>query len=264
LVRTVVVRATAPSGGGGAITGLDFPGSAAGGNVGPSPLLVWNAGLTGSVAPMARSPATYIWRALTREQPNDGYWVMIAWAPYSPDGNVDFTTTDKYVLFTPYIDQKWEIATSALDTPTNRALAPAVEFKWHTCVATVNGNVYTFWPDWDDNPSTVLTFTDTNAATPSNPSIQIGDASWHRRYEVMSGVLRGFQFYDAVLTAEQVDDEIAEPGSFRTPWYLNLNPTPDEDSIGVQDQSGNGNHPVWVPFPGQEPGIDDLPELWAA
>jgi hypothetical protein len=36
--------------------------------------------------------------------------------------------------------------------------------------------------------------------------------------------------------------ELRSPGSVRTPWYLNLNPTPTD----VTDKSGSGHHP-WFP-----------------
>jgi hypothetical protein len=75
-----------------------------------------------------------------------------------------------------------------------------------------------------------------------NPAIIIGDAPWDAGYEVYSGVLRGFQFYDTVLTPDEIQREIDNPGSVRTPWYLNLNPTPSD----ISDKSGNGHNPAWV------------------
>jgi len=78
----------------------------------------------------------------------------------------------------------------------------------------------------------------------------VGDNPWNPGAEVWSGVLRGFQFYDAQLTPSQIAQEIAAPGSARQPWYLNLNPTPTD----ISDKSGNGHHPSWVG--------NLLPTLW--
>ena len=76
----------------------------------------------------------------------------------------------------------------------------------------------------------------------TDPAIIIGDAPWNQGKEVPNAILRGYQFYDVVLTPAQIAQEIASPGAVRTPWYLNLNPTPSD----VADKSGNGHNPAWV------------------
>jgi hypothetical protein len=59
---------------------------------------------------------------------------------------------------------------------------------------------------------------------------------------VWDGILRGFQFYDAALTPNEIAREIASPGSVRTPWYLNVDPIPSD----ISDKSGRGHYPEWV------------------
>lgn len=88
-------------------------------------------------------------------------------------------------------------------------------------------------------------------ADPPAPGLVIGDAPWNPGQEVWDGVLRGFQFYDSSLTLKEIAKEVAAPGTVRMPWYLNLDPTPED----INDKSGNGNHPRWV---GHE-----RPSLWA-
>jgi hypothetical protein len=68
--------------------------------------------------------------------------------------------------------------------------------------------------------------------------------SWggYAGFEEYKGIIRGFQFYDTLLTTGNVASELATPGSIRTPWYLNLNPTPSD----VTDKSGNAHHGSWA------------------
>lgn len=103
---------------------------------------------------------------------------------------------------------------------------------------------------------------------PPTPGIVIGEAppndantaSWgdYSGREQFKGIIRGIQIYDARLgtaatpstsVLADVTSELATPGSVRTPWYLNLNPTPTD----VTDKSGSGNH---FSFPAS------LPSLW--
>jgi hypothetical protein len=77
--------------------------------------------------------------------------------------------------------------------------------------------------------------------------------SWggEARWEESNAILRGFQFYDAFLSTAEMQSRSAcdtdacvlavcasDPPC---PWYLNMNPTPDD----VTDKSGNGNDPGW-------------------
>lgn len=96
---------------------------------------------------------------------------------------------------------------------------------------------------------------------PPNPSIVIGEAppndantaSWgdYQGREQCKGILRGFQFYDkclgnqvlvpSVSDLNEIANELATPGSVRTPWYLCLNPTTTNTN-----STSSSNHP-WFP-----------------
>jgi hypothetical protein len=107
---------------------------------------------------------------------------------------------------------------------------------------------------------------------PPSPCISVGDCPWPylpgppptgEGQEVFFGFLRGFQFYDRLLTPAQIalvapletDEQVlaaCRDHGMATPWYLNMNPTPGD----ITDKSGRGNHPAWVG--------DERPTLWTA
>jgi hypothetical protein len=103
---------------------------------------------------------------------------------------------------------------------------------------------------------------------PTTPSIVVGEAppndantaSWgdYTGREQFKGIIRGIQMYDAlvgtnayvptVANLADISSELSSPGSVRTPWYLNLNPTPSD----VTDKSGSGHNPS---FPASQPSL---------
>jgi hypothetical protein len=118
-----------------------------------------------------------------------------------------------------------------------------VRDQWYTQVVTTTGGFkQTFYWNWPNKTTDVLSAQDNAKTLAPNPAIIIGDAPWNAGFENYSGVLRGFQFYDVVLTEAEIQQEIASPGSVRKPWYLNLNPTPTD----ISDKSGNNHNPAWV------------------
>jgi uncharacterized protein YjdB len=230
----------------GAISGLDFPGNVSYPSESPSIIFTWNQSRSGA-APFPAYPATYIWRAYPREQ-NPGatqsYWTFLFHSRYE---SFPFQGATEYYGMHPYPDQGngvnyWEISSHGGDT-----YQDAVVFnQWYTQVAVVyesGGREYhTYYWNWPNTTTDVVSADRSNKSAAPDPAIIIGDAPWNPGFENPNAVLRGFQFYDVALTPAQIAQEIAAPGSHRTPWYLNLNPTPND----ISDKSGNGHHPAWV------------------
>lgn len=191
--------------------------------------------------PFNAFPATYIWRAYPRQQ--QGYYTAFFWGNNGP---IDPSRT--YYGFHPYPDwtsssqQFWEIAAGGGDHVSHEHV---VYNRWYFQVAlcrVVNEKaLYDYYWDWPDR-SRVIRYEHEKVNDPPNPVLVVGDALWNPGNEVWNGLLRGFQFYDSALSLDDVAHEINSPGSVRNPWYLNLNPTPDD----ISDKSGNGHHPVWV------------------
>jgi hypothetical protein len=240
--------------GSGSLTGLDFPGNVNFPSPSPSSILTWNHVRSGTT-PMAAYPATYIWRVYPR--PNrDAYgsfWTFLFHARYQTS-EFNQSTTNQYYGMHPYPDpangvNKWEISLHGGDV----LGAPVVFNRWYTQVAVVyesGGNDHhSYYWNWPNTTTDVVTSSGSSQPVASDPAIIIGDAPWNQGKEIPNAILRGFQFYDVVLTPSQIAQEIASPGSVRTPWYLNLNPTPSD----VTDKSGNGHSPAWV-GPGR-PGV---------
>lgn len=238
---TVTVPAAA------AIFGLDFPGSAA----------VSTTMRFRFLNPLAIYPATYIWRAFPRQQ--DGFYTAFFWGNDDGQGNLNTFlwkagVADSYYGAHPYprgglssgTVHDWEIAIEQSD-PVNGLV---VKNQWYTQVFIAygdgSGKHHTFYWNWPNtDPSNIVTYdapTTWGNVNPPVPALTWGDAPWQPGEEVWKGILRGFQFYDVVLSPAQIAAEIANPGSVRKPWYLNLNPTPTD----ITDKSGNGHDPEWV------------------
>ena len=247
----------------GSQSGLDFPGNVDFPSPSPSAILTWNQARSGA-APMPAYPATYIWRAYPRRNNNffQSYWTFLFYARYETTWTQGEIPSHSYYGFHPWPDRetdlehKWEISAFGDDRTATAGSAgvPVVYDQWYQQVATaelIGGNeVYTYYFNWPNTTTDVIEWTHTQALPMvSDPAIIIGDAPWNQGKEIPNAILRGYQFYDVVLTAAQIAQEIATPGSVRTPWYLNLNPTPSD----VSDKSGNGHNPAWV-GPGR-PGL---------
>ena len=216
--------------------------------------------------PLAIYPATYIWRAYPRQQA--GYYTAFFWG--NDDGQGTEATFlwkggvgDTYYGAHPYprggfgdgTVHDWEIAVQQFD-PVNGLV---VKDQWYTQVFTAfgdgTGKHHTFYWNWPNtDASSIVTYTAPTTygnVNPPFPALTWGDAQWNPGNEVWNGVLRGFQFYDAALNPIEIAAEIANPGSVRTPWYLNLNPTPTD----ISDKSGRGHDPAWVG--------NERPSLWS-
>jgi len=230
------------------ITGLDFAGNTSFPSQTPNtPVLVWNNSILGGTAPFPVYPATYIWKAYPRPN-NDAYgsfWTMLFHAKWQTSSFDQ--SSDQYYGMHPYCefgtgDNYWEISSHGAD---EFAASPLITFnQWYTQVAVVwqaggtdHLRYYWNWP----STSSVIAVDRTQAAANTDPAIIIGDAPWNLGFEAPNAILRGHQFYDTNLSEANIAAEIASPGSFRTPWYLKMNPTPTD----VADESGNNNHPAW-------------------
>jgi hypothetical protein len=214
------------------IYGLDFPG---------------NAGVNKTMRfeftePLNAYPATYIWRAYPRQQAS--YYTAFFWGNNGP-----FYKTSTYYGFHPYPDWNssrlhfWEIAAPPGGDYLNES---NIDYdRWYTQVAICNqsGNkteIEFYW-DWPDTGK-VVKYEGVQYNDPSIPVLVFGDAPWNQGHEVWNGVLRGFQFYNTAMSLSEIEKEVASPAEELTPWYLNLNPTPED----IADKSGKGHHPSWV------------------
>ncbi|WP_175498354.1 Ig-like domain-containing protein [Desulfuromusa kysingii] len=214
------------------IYGLDFPGSAK----------VRNTMRFEFDKPLPAFPATYIWHLYPRQQKS--YYTAFFWG-----NNGAFFPSNTFYGFHPYPDWQsesqhfWEIAAPPGKDVTNDS--NVIYDRWYTQVAicwiSEASTIHEFYWDWPDM-SKVIRYSVDISPDPPAPVLAVGDAPWNPGHEVWNGVLRGFQFYDKVLTLSEIEQEIKTPGSVQLPWYLNLNPTPEN----IVDQSGSGHHPMWV------------------
>jgi hypothetical protein len=249
------------------VSGLDFPGSAAVSTtmrfefVNPQ-----NAGLP--IYGPGGNGVTYIWRAYPRRQA--GYYTAFFWG--NSDGNFFWGSpgqekSDTYYGAHPYpspapngTNHNWEISVHGEDIVNG-----AVQYdRWFTQVFQAwsdgSGKHHVFYWDWPNTDAAhtvradiVSSYGNTN---PPRPALVWGDAPWAPGNEVWNGILRGFQFYNARLSLNDIAQEIASPVSSAQAgaiWYLNLNPTPSD----ISDRSGKGHHPVWVGS--QRPGLYGAP-----
>ncbi len=214
------------------VRGLDFPGSA---------------GVVRTMrfefkSPLSAQPATYIWRAYPRQQAS--YYSAFFWGNRGA-----FFASRTYYGFHPYPDWSsayqhfWEIAAPpGIDLLSE---SHVIYDRWYIqvaiCRVAEGVATYDFYWDWPDKAKT-LHYVGEERSDPPAPVLAIGGAPWNPGQETWDGVLRGFQFYDSALTEEDIDREITSPGSVRRPWYLNINPAPDD----ISDKSGSGNNPSWV------------------
>jgi len=214
------------------ISGLDFPGSA---GVNKTMRFEFK-------KPLEAYPATYIWRVYPRQQKS--YYTAFFWG-----NNGAFYPSNTYYGFHPYPDWKtasqhfWEIASPPGGDFVNDS--HVVYDRWYIqvaiCRTTGSNTVQDFYWDWP-NTSKVVRHTGELYPDPPMPVLAVGDAPWNHGHEAWDGVLRGFQFYATALTPDEIEQELKTPDSAQTPWYLNLNPLPED----ISDKSGNGHNPEWV------------------
>lgn len=237
--------------------GLDFPGvAAAGGTV----RFRFN-------RPLAIYPATYIWRVKLRSQPNyytaffwgnDGpfQWDQVGFLRWKRPASNTYYGAHPYPFPAPNLVPRdevgpryWEIAVNGLDILGDSQ----VEYeRWHTQALRVWGNSsgkhHEFYWDLPDQSRVIRRVEPSSygEVLPPAPALTWGDAPWAPGKEVMYGVMRGIQIYQAALPMKDLLAEISAPLSTDigrgSVWYVNLDPTP----IDISDHSGAANDPEWV------------------
>jgi hypothetical protein len=136
-------------------------------------------------------------------------------------------------------------------------------FYSQACTVEATGDndlTITYYHDLSDITKKHSVALDNYRAAGSSQGLTYGGAPWNVEVECFSGVLRGIQNFEAVLTTGQLTamaacDTNAEALSAAssnslTHHYLNMNPTPAD----TDDASGSGNDPAWA--------TADLPALW--
>jgi hypothetical protein len=243
-----------------AISGLDFPGTAAEtmrfkfNNPQDNGLPIYGPSGNG---------VTYIWRVYPRQKA--GFYTTFFWG--NDDGQGDFCTfywvdscggADSYYGAHPYpnpppdgTEHDWEIATGADDFVNgvvvyNRWYTQALrvwadssgykhqEFYWDLPNIDASHMVtHTSNPDWDNT-------------NPPSPALTWGDAPWNPGNEVYDGIIRGIRIYSVLLSVSDMLSEALSPLSTSVGasgiWYLNMDPTPTD----ISDKSGKGHDPEWV------------------
>lgn len=236
------------------LTGLDFIGNVNYPSASPATGLLWRSGVS-AVAPPARQPMTYFQRVFPRDQMNaartlqtGGYYSGLFYAQWQTSWNPGNL---RYYGMHPYPDNGetapyyWEVSWSAADQYDTNPGSPAyglLEFeRWFDQVMIINGLNYKYYWDWP-NLDRLIEVTEDHTTEPSDPAIAVGFAPWAQEHECYSGVIRRQHFYTAAMTLQEVADHLATPGTFYDPWYINLDPTPDD----ISDKSGSNRHPAWL------------------
>lgn len=210
--------------------------------------------------PPTISPLTLVWKLYPIQQ--TGYYTTYFWGE---EGGAVITTWGYHGCH-PYpvggasgTVHNWEVASEGGDdiVDENGNDTTVAKGRWHTQAAIIrNSGTYELDIDfyWDLATSATrlinhVTISSPRNNLPSNPGLFFGDAPWSESNEMLSGIIRGIQVYDAALTLQQIQDRMdlssdsavvsADPGSL---WYTNLNPTPSD----ISDKSGNGNNPSWA------------------
>jgi hypothetical protein len=239
------------------VTGLDFPGTA-----GTSIRFRWtnpqNLGLP--IYGPSGQGVTYIWRAYPRQKAS--YYTTFFWANDDGSCNLNAWFWDNGSINTTYgahpypdpppngTEHYWEIAIEGQDVvnPTH-----IVYNRWYTQAFRVWGapgsvKHHEYYYDLPDT-SKVITYTTDRSSwgdkLPPGPALTFGDAPHNCGGETYSGILRGFQIYNTLLSTAEISQEIDTPFSSAKAgsiWYLNLNPTPSD----ISDKSGKGHQPAWV------------------
>jgi hypothetical protein len=242
-----------------AITGLDFPGSAA-----VSSTMRFKFANPQSNGLPIYGPngagVTYIWRAYPRQQA--GYYTAFFWG--NDDGQPNLNNflwkngaADSYYGAHPYPQNPpsgsthyWEISIEQQDFTNG-----VVQYnRWHTQALRVwsdsSGKHHEFYwdlPNTDASHRVVRNSPTTwGNVNPPAPALTWGDAPWNPGEEVWNGILRGIQIYATNLSVADIQSEVNSPLSTSAGaasiWYLNLNPTPTD----ISDKSGKGHNPAWV------------------
>ena len=220
---------------------------------------------------------TYLWKYKPIQQA--GFYTIMFWANDDGVGTIESTLewdglNGGYYGMHPYphdgsnplsgsgTQHRWEISIERIDVVD--ADDPVVKDVWYSQAVRAWGAAGVakqheyYWNLPDVTAANRVTRT-TQTATwgdnpPPFPALTFGDAPWQPSVERASGILRGWQIYNANLTNAQIlalgacetDAEVlaeaAVQGVSGSLWYLNMNPA---DAGDISDKSGNGNNPAW-------------------
>ena len=162
---------------------------------------------------------------------------------------------------------KWEMSNGIGGSPNDDlntdkgSSVNVVAGVWHTqaVVITNNGSnnmtgeFYLDLPNVD--PIDIISRTgDMTMADPASPAIYFGDAPWafqFDRNERCNCTLRNVRIFDAALSeADLIANADSDTLVGTTPqnfvWYHRADMSPDAAGDGIEDTSGNANHPEWV------------------
>lgn len=261
-------------------SGLDFPSNLPTPNPAASVRFLFTGSALIPIYGAGGAGVTYLWKYRPRQQ--SGYYTSFFWAnngefwwnngsPASYYGAHPYPHNGTSPLFDTGIHHRWEISVEGID-PIDRDDA-VVKGVWHSQAFRAWGGSgvkkqHEFYWNLPDLSANRVTYT-SNSATwgdnaPPSPALTWGDAPWRPCVERASGILRGWQIYNAPLTAEQIvalagcdtDEEVLAEASVQgvdgALWYLNMNPS---DASDISDKSGNGNDPAWF--------NNNRPDFWS-
>lgn len=261
---SATTRADSSPKNGGGLTGLAFPGYSDGNTI--------RFRFTGAaLQPMFDS--TYIWRAYPKAKTNwasvqgvpglTAYCTIFFWGndgafAWGSNNNLSYYGPEPYPNPNTSDNCQWEIAANSTDIVDG----DVIDYdRWYIqALRAYTSGADKFLEFYWDLPDTTKKVEsgalNPYGTAPPSPALTWGDAPWTDQApnggegrEMFYGYLRGIQTYDANLSLTDIANEIASPGSVRTPWYLNLNPTPSD----ISDKSGSGHNPAWVGA--ERPGI---------
>lgn len=217
-------------------------------------------------------PATYLWKIKHVQQ--NGYFTTFFWGPNGAFGGYGYYGLHPYPDAPPNgSSHKYEISADGDDYVTGSPAITTGAWVNQAAVVSESGGHLTirFYYNVDTLSYIEETFLGyassfpaTNSTYPSGPSdglspvLVFGGAPWNTGNECLSGDLRGIQAYNSILSeanisaasAKDYDSEVLALSL--SPWYLNMNPTPDD----ITDKSGNGRNPTW--------STANRPTLWTA
>src|SRR3990167_8940055 len=213
---------------------------------------------------------TYLWKYRPRQQ--TGYYTCFFLGNDDGAGSPDTFTWDSgqggsYYGAHPFpadgtgfdTNHLWEIAVENTDETDTE---PVVKDVWYSQAVRAWGapgvakqhEYYWNLPELVTAKVTYTTISTTwGDSGPPAPALTFADAPWNPSAERASGVMRGWQIYNSLLTTAQINileaqetdaDVLAAIIANSVPglWYLNMNPVDVND---ISDKSGAGHHPTW-------------------
>lgn len=253
-----------------ALSGLDFPSNLGAASNSDSVRFRFTGSALVPIYGTSGNGVTYLWKLWPRHQ--NGYYTTFFWANDDGGGTLDTFLwdeggADSYYGMQPYPeaalpsgpDHLWAISIEQADFVDTEEV---VKGQWYSQAARAWGasgvakNQEFYW-NLPDLTTAFLSRTSPSTygnATPPSPALTFGDAPWQPSVERLSGILRGIQIYDALLTTTQINTlaaletdaqvlaEVSSMGISASLWYLNMNPA---DASDISDKSGAGHHPSW-------------------